>query len=221
MIRNKVSRSNSKLAQFKAAVAHLPFTEFNETSDSIVASYETKPTKTNPVAISVVVTYSSKYKGTSCNFTIYRNDVQIDHYGTYDINEFVEQLEPYFNLGNEGSLIKQLDRRLTQLETLVNGDNDLNKLQQQELDCDNEIECLFSLMLQEKYERGFIDGAKCYSDIDSKSDYWDDNTTKGKLMGGIGVVGISRLKDLELDAISKIGDVKPKSSRLVKRKLIM
>jgi hypothetical protein len=76
-------------------------------------------------------------------------------------------------------------------------------------------------MLQEKYERGFIDGARCYSDIDSKSDYWDDKTTKGKLMGGIGVVGISRLKDLELDVISKIGDVKPKSSRLVKRKLIM
>jgi hypothetical protein len=153
MIRNKVSRSNSKLAQFKAAVAHLPFTEFNETSDSIVASYET-----NTVGIKVVVDYSPNYKGTSCNFTIYRNDVQIDHYGTYDIDEFVEQLEPYFNLGNEGSLIKQLDRRLTQLEILVNGDNNLAKLQQQELDFDNEVESLFNLMLQEEYERGFIDG---------------------------------------------------------------
>lgn len=137
--------SNSKLAQFKAAVAHLPFTSFDESNDDIIATYSNS-------SIDIEVIYNPMLKGTSCNFTIYRNDVQTDSYGTYDIDEFVEQLEPYFNLGNEVSLLKQLDRRLTKLEMLANDDSSLARLLQQELtnsDSDSEVNYASSVPLGE------------------------------------------------------------------------
>lgn len=134
--------SNSKLAQFKAAVVHLPFTSFDESNDDIVATYSNS-------SIDIEVGYNPNLLGTSCNFVIYRNDVQTDSYGTYDIDEFVEQLEPYFNLGNEVSLLKQLDRRLTKLEMLANDDSSLARLLQQELDSDSEVNYASSVPLGE------------------------------------------------------------------------
>lgn len=211
----KRNNSNSKLAQFKAAVAHLPFTEFNETSDGIVAIYETKRNKTNPVAVTVVVTYSPNLKGTSCNFFIYRNDIQTDSYGCYDIDEFVEQLEPYFNLGNEVSLLKQLDRRLTKLEMY-------NNLAQQELNSDSEQELIELLdkgielvdianeLEDSLYKEGFVAALTMLGVVDS-------NYTKL----GYGALGVSRVKELELDELSKVGYVKRKDGKLIKRKLVL
>lgn len=194
---NKMKRnnSNSKLAQFKAAVAHLPFTEFNETSDSIVASYVDMG---DPTTI-IEVDYNPNYKGISYNFTIYRNDIQTDSYGTYDIDEFVEQLEPYFNLGNEVSLLKQLDRRLTKLEMY-------NNLAQQELNSDSEVEDELSLLLQEEY----LAGTDPY--VNSEYDNYKYTVAKPKFKTTLG--------NVELDETT-VGYVKRKDGKLIKRKLVL
>lgn len=255
---NKMKRnSNSKLAQFKAAVAHLPFTEFDELSNSIAAVYEVSRTKTNP-GIRIEVGYSQEYKGTSCNFEIFHNDVLTDSYGTYDIDEFVEQLEPYFNLGDEVSLLRQLDRRLTKLEMLVNDDSNLAMLLQQELD-DDEVNYASSVPLEElldlinegdvkdiiitAIQTGELDKATLEDMLVMAYDREEtefknrgrknNSLPKGKLgivngatIGtnsklGYGALGVSRVKELELDELSKVGYVKRKDGKLVKRKLMM
>ena len=177
---NKMKRnSNSKLAQFKAAVAHLPFTEFDELSNSIAAVYEVSRTKTNP-GIRIEVGYSQEYKGTSCNFEVFHNDVLTDSYGTYDIDEFVEQLEPYFNLGDEVSLLRQLDRRLTQLEMY----NNSAKLLQQELDSDEIEYGDFKDGFIAGYKTGFVAGSEPYL----------NSTNVVGINLGYGALGVSRVR---------------------------
>lgn len=211
----KRNNSNSKLAQFKAAVAHLPFTEFNETSDSIVASYVDMG---DPTTI-IEVDYNPNYKGTSCNLTVYRNEIQTDSYGTYDIDEFVEQLEPYFKLGNEVSLVKQLDRRLTKLEILANDDKGLLvNLLRQELDSDNLIKDDMSVdeLVDEAYNRGFADGLRGYP-----SDTTNQVTGYGYLVNNDKLPGTNRSKNdtfnVELD--ETVAFVKRKDGNLIKGKL--